>query len=74
MPSDDEDEKAMEARFERETATAEEWVDVVVDVVGELEDLLDDVDGYHADDDADESKGGQSFRDAINALERRAIE
>ena len=74
MPSDDEDEKEMEARFERETATAEEWVDVVVDVVGELEDLLDDGDGYDADDDADESKGGQSFRDAINALERRAIE
>ena len=74
MPSDNEDEKAMEARFERETATAEEWVDVVVDVVGELEDLLDDGDGYDADDDADESKGGQSFRDAINALERRAIE
>ena len=74
MPSDNEDEKEMEARFERETATAEEWVDVVVDVVGELEDLLDDGDGYDADDDADESKGGQSFRDAINALERRAIE
>ena len=74
MPSDNEDEKEMEARFERETATAEEWVDVVVDVVGELEDLLDDGDGYDADDDADESKSGQSFRDAINALERRAIE
>ena len=73
-PRDDEDEKAMEARFARETATAEEWVDVVVDVVGELEDLLDDGDGYDADDDADESKGGQSFRDAINALERRAKE
>ena len=28
MPSDDEDEKAMEARFERETATAEEWAAV----------------------------------------------
>ena len=48
MPSDNEDEKEMEARFERETATAEEWVDVVVDVVGELEDLLDDGDGYDA--------------------------
>ena len=34
MPRDDEDEKEMEARFARETATAEEWVDVVVDVVG----------------------------------------
>ena len=58
MPSDNEDEKEMEARFERETATAEEWVDVVVDVVGELEDLLDDGDGYDADDDADESRAG----------------
>ena len=27
MPSDDEDEKAMEARFARETATAEEGVE-----------------------------------------------
>ncbi len=70
MPSDDE----MEERFAQETNTAAAWIDVVVDVVGELEDLLDDGDGYDADDDADESKGGQSFRDAINALERKALD
>ncbi|KAK7231950.1 hypothetical protein SO694_00083169 [Aureococcus anophagefferens] len=51
---------------------AEDWVELVVDIVYELEDLLEDDDGYGGDRDEGESKSSRSFREDAARLERRA--
>ena len=45
---------------------------MVVDIVYELEDLLEDDDGYGGDRDEGESKSSRSFREDAARLERRA--
>ena len=69
----EEEEKEMEERFYREAGEAEAWVDMVVDIVGELEDLFES-DGYGADNDEEESKGGASFREDMDRIEAQAME
>ena len=51
---------------------AADWVEMVVDIVYELEDLLEDDDGYGGDRDEGESKSSRSFREDAARLERRA--
>ena len=60
MPGDVEEKG--EDRFEGDDERAEAWVSIVVDIVAELEDVLDVADGYGADADEEETKGGASFR------------
>ena len=72
MPGDVEEKG--EDRFEGDDERAEAWVSIVVDIVAELEDVLDVADGYGADADEEETKGGASFREDMAALESLAVE